>query len=164
MLGAGTLGDDMLDAELLQVQNGEKGRFEIRSDAADDGIDLGDRKSGKLLLSGGIRDDGLGDVRSNVLDFFRSIIYGEHFTAEARQMIREKNSRVAKSDDDELLFSHCLTHHDVFFCVPGSAVLFLYDCGNQEQGSHTAHEHKDTNKDSAGSGKLRGETEGKSAG
>ena len=164
MLGTGTLGDDMLDAEFFQVQNGEERSFEVCADAADDRVDLRHRKRCELLLAGCVGDNCMGDVRGDVLHFVRRVVYSEHFTAEARQMVGEKDSRVAKSDDDELLFCHCLTHHDVFFCVPGSRILFLHHGGDEEEGAHTAYEHKDTNKDSAGSGKFRGETKRKPAG
>src|SRR5574344_2089495 len=101
-----TLGDDMFYADVLEVQNSEKGRFEIFAYAADDAGRLDERKARYLRLAGAVRDDGLGDRRRNVLDFGRILVHGEDVVPEGREMFCKERPGVSETDDYKVFRCH----------------------------------------------------------
>lgn len=73
--GATGFRDDVLDAELLEVQDSEEARFQVFADADDNGVRLLERDARELLLAGTVGDHGLRNRAGDVLHFFGMVVY-----------------------------------------------------------------------------------------
>ena len=102
------LGDNVLDAQFLEVQDREERGLQVFANTADDAVHLGKRERLQLLFAGTVGNDCLGHLVRNILDFFGARVYDHHIVSECGQMAGQKVARVTQSYHYKLFRSHGL--------------------------------------------------------